>query len=929
MIRELIESCIEELKITKKKYINNDAIINKYNFNFIDTVFKNYLFEDIFYSNRNPNINNRITIDHILNMNETKLFSPDEKFILINFIIFNGERIINVIKNEFENQTNVVKDVYNLINNDSVDGQDLNVVGVKNVLNVRESDTTKNNKEKSNNNNTLKNQSQSIKKNKIDSKSKKDNLYSKSINKRSDIKSMQNMTNKTSSEYNISKNTSNYTNSSLENASSILSTTKNNKIDKAKAFINRFEDNVSDASSDVEADEFIDVSSLSSRSRKKYMESLKSKYLELMKDSHISTLNTNISNSNRENKDSRIAIDNTTKLTEDMTEDIRSKNNKELNENGEKDEKEKKYKIVDIEESIEDDEYSNNNNNNESKEVDTTTENKTKNVNISSNSAINGNNNNIDDNNNKNDDNDDNTNNNNINNTNNNNNNTNNNNINNTNNNNNNTNNNNINNTNNNNNNTNNNNTNNNDNNIYEDIPTIDIESDKDGNANNISDNNVKTKSICFADGPKNNNEVKVIQKKNENGKNIIPEEEEITIELIDDDSPPNKLQEFFKHFDKHETIKEEPFEFKLENCLELPSEKSEIFYPYGSASVLNKEEYQLYKEHIVNNVMEKHCQESLQKDESTNNICSVSSSSSSSAATSFCNLYPFKEKQKSMSVSHYDLGIELENEKAIVAKTIFQMGKNISSFNENEEIKKIRKETIPLENNSILEEIDENEKEKTKSSKGKLFINSQKPSLSMTPTIKEKEYINRCKSASIIRKKWDNIIKDFSKRPMSCISTNTKNKNNITTTRESTKIKAFAKKNASSQSNISLSTSSIPINSTENPRTLRRCQSAHPVLNNGNHSSNTEKSNINNLNNLQNTLILTPVKLNEHGQLNNYMNSRIESIKYSNNLRKKNRSLSSTNLSVNLTKNDSKNGSKGNNNENYIFKKMYISNIK
>jgi len=83
MIRELIESCIEELKITKKKYINNTSVIDKYNFNFIDTIFKNYLNDDTFYSNRNINVNNRISIDNILNFEDLNLFSSDEKYILI------------------------------------------------------------------------------------------------------------------------------------------------------------------------------------------------------------------------------------------------------------------------------------------------------------------------------------------------------------------------------------------------------------------------------------------------------------------------------------------------------------------------------------------------------------------------------------------------------------------------------------------------------------------------------------------------------------------------------------------------------------------------------------------------------------------------------------------------------------------------------
>jgi len=909
MIRELIESCIEELKITKKKYINNDAIINKYNFNFIDTIFKNYLFEDFFYGNRNSNINNRISIDNILNMNESDLFSPDEKFILINFIIFNGERIINIIKNEFENQSNVVKDVNNSINNDSVYGQDLNVVGIKNKLNVRESDNTKNN--------IPKNQSQSIKKD----KNNKDIIIDRIKNKRNDMKPLQTIINNINTHNN---NLSNITNTSmtLDSSSKTTTTSKNSQHDKAKAFIHKFNDNLSDASSnDVGDDEYIDVSSLSSRSRRKYMENLKQKYLELMKNSNISKLNTSTLNSNNEKPtDKEIETGNS---SENQLKKENISNSEILEENSDKINKENKDKIIDIDSSVEstpNDSYSIKTNNetvnnkissfdnndrssidissNNRSNIDISSKNNRSNIDISSNnrssvdissniennkdsnSNINGANiNNTPIDNNVNDDN----NNDNINN------NVNNNNL-----------------------DSNIDNNDNSNNNNYEDIPTISIADDKNNITDKIIDNNIKTKTLCYVDKPRTKDEVKIISKKNKIGRCIGFREDEITVELIDDDSP-EKLKNFFNHIDKQDKKVEEPFEFKIINGIgyKIPIEKPELYFPHGTNHVLNKDEYQNYKEYIINNVVEKK-QDSLKKDESSNHS---TSSLVSSTAAPHSNLYSFKDNQKSMSSSYYNFDDEFLNEKTKVANTIFQMGKNITSFNENEELKKIKKESASSENYHIIENMLENEKEKV-STKGKLYVNSQRPSLSLTPTVKEKKYINRCKSASIIREKWDNIIKDFSKRPMSSMSV--RNRPNTATTRESAKMKAFTRKNTSSQSNINLSTSSISINSTENPRLLRRCQSAHPVLNSG-----TEKSNANNL---QNTLILTPVKLNDHGQLNSYLNSRIESIKYSNSLRRKNsRSLSNTNLNVSITKSDSKNNIKGNN-ENNIFKKVYIS---
>ncbi|ORX41727.1 hypothetical protein BCR36DRAFT_416623 [Piromyces finnis] len=190
----------------------------------------------------------------------------------------------NVIKNEFENQSNVVKDVNNLVNNNSIENQGLNVIGVKNKLNVRESDNLIDNKEKFNYD--MKKKMQFPKKDKNISNIKRDNICDKTINKRND--------------------SSNSIQSKIDEESSdkcdLLEESQRNK---EKAFINRFNDNESDSSSIVGDDEFIDITTLSSRSRKKYTETLKNRYLELMKNPNISLLNTKSpNNSNNSNSNS-------------------------------------------------------------------------------------------------------------------------------------------------------------------------------------------------------------------------------------------------------------------------------------------------------------------------------------------------------------------------------------------------------------------------------------------------------------------------------------------------------------------------------------------------------------------------------------------------------------------------------------------------
>lgn len=907
MIRELMESCIEELKVTKKKYINNNSIINKYNFNFTDTIFKDYLFENIFYNSRNSSINNRISIDHILNMNESDLFSPDEKYLLINFIIFNGERIINVIKNEFENQSNIIKDVKNCIQNNNVNYNELNVVGVKNKLNVRDSE-----KEKCKNDKTIidddDSDDKSVKTDNITLKIEKPEDYEMNMyDTKSGNKVLQKEERISSARSSISKERreSLYTNIvPIMNQNS----QKNKNDNKAELFINRFNDNDgdngSDDSSSVDDNEYVDVSSLSYRSRKKYMETLKNKYIELMKDNNISTLISSENNDSNNDSDTNEKVNiNQKDSNNDNNTNVEVNIHQKYYDN--KDTNCSETNLPVIENKMNENKSENNNNNkmiigndktiirNNSKSNDENDESVNNNILNDSEikSEINIKNETVDNN---------------------------------------------I--------NINNSDNNNNNNEQIDDIPTITIDDptttkDNDSNNNNYYDNDSnntndlncpsKNKSICFMENSNEKKiEIKVIHKNNINNKKILCRMggQVSHVELIDDDSP-EKMEQFFNIIDKYKK-NEDPFLIENEDSSLIEKEgtfikpKGQASCSYGSNNnILKKEEYQNYKKHIVDKVFKK------LKEEETKNEELINSSNNSSSSS--IDLYSFRQKQKSLVESLYDQQNNLQFEKTMVANTIFQIGKNISNFNDNEEINRVRKENISSpEYNQYYDEMYEYENEAAtkKTHNGKLYVNSERPSLSMTPTIKEKEYINRCKSASIVRKKWDNIIKDISKRPMSTtgrIGTNKSGSSRPSSSkviREQSKIRTLTRKNTN-QSNIMPSSSST-VNLLENPKVLRRCQSAHPVLNNNNiMTTSTNKSNISNL---QNTLILTPVKLNDHEQLNNYMNSRIESIKYSNNIRKKNRSLSNTNISINITKPEQKLDK----NKDNLFKKKFITNI-
>ncbi|ORX36983.1 hypothetical protein BCR36DRAFT_417121 [Piromyces finnis] len=175
----------------------------------------------------------------------------------------------------FENQSNVVKDVNNLVNNNSIENQGLNVIGVKN---------------KKNSIMNMKKKMQFPKKDKNISNIKRDNICDKTINKRND--------------------SSNSIQSKIDEESSdkcdLLEESQRNK---EKAFINRFNDNESDSSSIVGDDEFIDITTLSSRSRKKSDKVIEENVLAIKNVNNILEKNLNDENNdfnnNKSSSDSR------------------------------------------------------------------------------------------------------------------------------------------------------------------------------------------------------------------------------------------------------------------------------------------------------------------------------------------------------------------------------------------------------------------------------------------------------------------------------------------------------------------------------------------------------------------------------------------------------------------------------------------------
>jgi hypothetical protein len=333
----------------------------------------------------------------------------------------------------------------------------------------------------------------------------------------------------------------------------------------------------------------------------------------------------------------------------------------------------------------------------------------------------------------------------------------------------------------------------------------------------------------------------------------------------------------------------------------------NEPYYPYGSANTLNNKEYQIYKDKIINDVLEKRNNKKMEDISSNNSTDSVLLSSSSSIH----NIYPFNQLQNPHLTSGTDIASDSKIQKSLVTKKKIQIGKNISKFSDTSEIQKTKTETCHYNYSADFNNNSTEVKNTEKMTYEKSKTDTYRPTLSIIPSNNEKEYINRCKTVSLIRNKWDYIINELDNATSTTSSSNIKSKKKnklkeINKTYSATKDQSHIENSLIKGKSLSQSIINLPIASynthLDNHRVMKRSQSAHLEFNNrvitGEKSSKPY---------FQNTLILTPVKLNSHDQLNNYMNSRIESIKYSNHISKKNRSSSYTNIGLSSSNTDNK----------------------